>query len=290
MQGIDATFDEVSFEGGDGPRRLLLKILPGAAAAALAGAVGVWVLHWCGSAPEGIVSNWTSVTAPAPSVSKPFGDIAIDADLLAQLKQPVAPAPSAQVASLETAPTASYAPFPLPALEPFVPAPAPTIPPAGSLSAPPARDLPEIGETESFPLPPTRPPELAAPTQPIAPQRHWARPEVAVARPTAPADNRNFLEKLFGLGAAQARLQSPLLRPAQPASRSSPSKGRGKPPASAGDRCSRSRIRSAIRLRSPAMIETPRSTISRPASFIFRTERGSRPIRAWVTRWTIRAM
>ena len=200
MHGIDVTFDDLSFEGGDSPRRVLTKILPGAAALALAGAVGVWVLHWRGSAPEGILSHWTSVTAPAPSVSKPFGDIAIDAHLLAQLKQPVALAPSPRMASLETAPAASYAPFPLPALEPFVPAPAPAIPPVGSLPAPPARDLPEIGETESFPLPPTRPPELAAPTQPIAPQRHWARPEVAVARPAAPADNRNILEKLFGWG------------------------------------------------------------------------------------------
>ena len=181
MQGIDATFDEVSFEGGDGPRRLLLKILPGAAAAALAGAVGVWVLHWCGSAPEGILSHWTSVTAPAPSVSKPFGDIAIDETVLAQLKQPIAPAPSAQVASLETAPAASYAPFPLPALEPFVPAPAPTIPPAGSLPAPPARDLPEIGETEiSRSRPPGRPssPRQRSRLRPsgIGPDPRWRSP------------------------------------------------------------------------------------------------------------------
>ena len=45
MQGTDATFDEVSFEGGDSSRRVLQKVLPGAAAVALAGAVGVWALH-----------------------------------------------------------------------------------------------------------------------------------------------------------------------------------------------------------------------------------------------------
>jgi len=207
MQGIDATFDDLSFEGGDSPRRVLLKILPGAAAVALAGAVGVWVLHWCGAAaPETIFARWTSatvVTPPPPVVSKPFGDIVIDSSLLAQLKQPAAPAaPSPRVASLETTPPVSSAPFPLPRLDAFppAPAPAPAIPPAASLPAPPARDLPEIGETETFPLPPPRPPELAAPAQPLAPQRHWARPEVAVARPAAPADNRNFLQKLFGLG------------------------------------------------------------------------------------------
>jgi Protein of unknown function (DUF2778) len=195
MQGIDATFDDLSFEGGDSPRRVLLKILPGAAAVALAGAVGVWVLHWRGSAPEAILSHWSSVTSSAPAVSKPFGDIAIDANLLAQLKQP---APSPQVASLEAAPRVSSAPFPLPTLEPFSPAPA--IPPAGSLPQPPSRDLPEVSETESFPLPPARPPEFAIPTQPVMPQRHTARSDVAVARPAAPADNRNFFEKFFGWG------------------------------------------------------------------------------------------
>jgi Tlde1 domain len=208
MQGIDATFDDLSFEGGDGPRRVLLKVLPGATAVALAGAVSVWVLHWSGAAaPEAIFARWTSasvVAPPSPVVSKPFGDIAIDSALLAQLKQPVAP--RARVASLETAPRVSSAPFPLPTLDAFSPAPspAPAIPPVASLPTPPARDLPEIGETESFPLPPSRPSELAAPTQPLAPHRHALRPEVAVAPPAAPADNRNFLQKLLGLGGSSS--------------------------------------------------------------------------------------
>ncbi len=219
MQGIDATFDDLSFEGGDSPRRVLLKFLPGAAAVALAGAVGVWVLHWCGAAaPEAIFAQWTSapaVTPPPQVVSKPFGDIVIDSSLLARLKQPAAPAaPSPQVASLETAPRVSSAPFPLPRLDAFPPAPgpAPAVPPAASLPLPPARDLPEIGETESFPLPPPRPPEIAVPAQPVAPQRHWARPEVAVARPAGPADNRNFLQKLLGLG----RTSSPAIASVTP--------------------------------------------------------------------------
>jgi hypothetical protein len=222
MQGIDATLDDLSFEGGDSPRRVLLKILPGAAAMALAGAVGVWVLHWCGAAaPEAILAQWTSakaVTPPPPAVSKPFGDIVIDSSLLARLKQPVAPsAPPPQVASLETAPPVSSAPFPLPSLDAFPPEPAqaPASPPAGALPLPPAplaRDIPETGETESFPLPPPRPPELAAPTQPFAPQRHVFRPEVAVARPAAPADNRNFFQKLFGFG----RPSSPEIASAAP--------------------------------------------------------------------------
>ena len=202
MQGIDATFDDLSFEGGDSPRRVLLKILPGAAAVVLAGALGAWLLHWRGSAaPDAVLSQW----APAPTtqgVSKPFADIVIDAKVLAELKQPAAPAPSSQVASLEAAPRVSSAPFPLPSLEPFPPTPTPLIPPVGSLPLPPARDLPEVTETESFPLPPPRPPELALPTQPQAPERHASRPEVTVARPAAPSDNRNFLEKMFGWGRA----------------------------------------------------------------------------------------
>jgi hypothetical protein len=212
MQGIDATFDDLSFEGGDSPRRVLLKVLPGATAVALAGAVGVWVLHWSGAAaPEAIFARWTSASAvapPPPVVSKPFGDIVIDSSLLAQLKQSIAPpAPPPQVASLETAPPASTAPFPLPRLDAFppAPAPAPAIPPAASLPTPPARDLPEIGETESLPLPPARPPELAIPAQPPAAHRRWARPEVAVAPPPAPADNRNFLQKMFGWGNSSSR-------------------------------------------------------------------------------------
>ena len=82
MQGTEATFEEVSFEGGDSPRRMLQKVLPGAAAVALAGAVGVCALHL------------RELAAPAPGyappahsaaiASKPFGEIVIDANLWAK--------------------------------------------------------------------------------------------------------------------------------------------------------------------------------------------------------------
>jgi hypothetical protein len=204
MQGIEATFDDLSFEGGDSPQRVLPKIVPAAAALALAGAVGVWVLHWLGPAPEAVFARWAPASTVTPAISKPFADIAIDANLLAQLKSAAPGAPSQQMASRETAPPASSVPFVLPRLEPFPSASAPAIPPAGSLPLPPGRDLPEIGETESFPLPPHRPAEFATPGQPQAPERHASRPDVAVARPTAPADNRNILEKLFGWAHASA--------------------------------------------------------------------------------------
>src|SRR5277367_2117872 len=141
MQGTEATFDEVSFEGGDGPRRVLQKVLPGAAAVALAGAVGVWALHL--REPAAPVADTTPLAHLAPAVaSKPFGDIVIDANLLAEMKRDA----SSQVASLETAPPASYAPIPLPRLEAFPPAPQ-----AEGVPLPPTHEAPEIGEA---PLPP----------------------------------------------------------------------------------------------------------------------------------------
>jgi len=231
MQGIDATFDDLSFEGGESPRRALTKILPGVAAVALAGAVSVWVLHWRGSAPETIFSRWTQVSTATAPMSRPFGDIAIDSALLARLQQPLASAtppaqsaapqaPSPQVASLEAAPPVPSTPFPLPTLEAFPssPVPAPSVPQAIA-PLPPARDLPEIGETESFPLPPPRPPELAAPTmQPTAPLRRPARPDVAIARPAAPADNRNVFEKLFGWGRTASPAVATAVAPTRTAS------------------------------------------------------------------------
>src|SRR5271154_5441072 len=88
MQGTEATFDEVSFEGGDGPRRVLQKVLPGAAAVALAGAVGVWALQLRESAAPKAGTTPLAQTALAPAAaSRPFGDIVIDASLLAELKR-----------------------------------------------------------------------------------------------------------------------------------------------------------------------------------------------------------
>src|ERR1700722_3142003 len=195
MQGLEATFGDLSFEGGDSPQRALPKIVPFGAALAFAGAIGVWALHWQGSTlSDAVFSLWTPAPSVTHAMSKPFADIAIDADLVAQLKSASPVAPSQQVASLE--PTAPVSPFALPRLEAFPPS-SPPIPPAGSLPLPPGRDVPQIGETESFPLPPARPPGFGAPTQSTTPERHASPPDVAVARPAAP-DNRNVLEKLFG--------------------------------------------------------------------------------------------
>ena len=192
MQGLEATFDDLSFEGGDSPQRVLPKIVPFGAALAFAGALGVWALYWQGSAlPDAVLALWPAPTA-THAISKPFADIPIDANLAAQLNAAAPVVPSQQLATLEPA-----APFPLPSLEAFPPS-SPSIPQVGSVPLPPGRDAPEIGETESFPLPPARPPGFVAPTQSTAPERHASRPDVAVARPAAQPDNRNVIEKLFG--------------------------------------------------------------------------------------------
>src|ERR1700689_3581319 len=187
MQGLEVTLDALSFEGGDSPQRVLPKIVPFGAALAFAGAVSVWALHGLGPVDPGAVfAWWTPAPTATHAISKPFADIAIDANLAAQLNSG-APAAPQQVASLELS-----APFPLPRLEAFPPTSA--VPPAGSLPLPPGRDVPEIGETESFPLPPARPPGFGAPS--TAPERHASRPDMAIARPpAAPADNRNIIEK-----------------------------------------------------------------------------------------------
>src|SRR5277367_2428028 len=116
MQGLEVTLDDLSFEGGDSPQRVLPKIVPFGAALAFAGAVSVWALHWQGSTlPEAVFSLWASAPSVTHAISKPFADIAIDANLAAQLNSAV-PALPQQVASLEPS-----APFVLPRLESFPP-------------------------------------------------------------------------------------------------------------------------------------------------------------------------
>jgi hypothetical protein len=202
MQGLEATFDDLPFDAVDGPQRVLPKIVPFGAALAFAGAISVWALHWQGSTLSDAVSAvWTPAPSVSHAMSKPFADIAIDADVLAQLNSASPVQPSQQVASLE--PAAPIPPFPMPRLEAFPPS-APAIPPAGSIPLPPGRDAPQIGETESYPLPPARPPGFGAPTQSATPDHHASRPDVAVARPAAQPDNRNVIEKLFGWAHASA--------------------------------------------------------------------------------------
>ena len=106
--GIEATFDDLSFEGGDGPQRVLPKIVPFGAALALAGAVSVWALHWQGSPFSDAVSLWTPASSVTHAMSKPFADIAIDANLVAQLKSAAPVAPSSRSRASNRAPASPF--------------------------------------------------------------------------------------------------------------------------------------------------------------------------------------
>jgi Protein of unknown function (DUF2778) len=199
MQGIDATFGDVWFERGRNPDRVLNKIIPAAAALALAGSLGVAVLHYLTSVPPDAVNPPSARLAPAAgpaaeAAAKPYGEIVVDPSFLAEMKQGPAPADLSRLASLDAVPP----PFPLPSLDAFPPEPSAGAP-AETVPLPPTQGVPEIGE--SAPLPPPRPPEFGAP---LAPERHLVPPSLAAVRPAAPADNRNIFQKLFGLGLPQS--------------------------------------------------------------------------------------
>jgi hypothetical protein len=191
MQGFDATFDDASFDGGRDSRKGLLPVGIGAVAAVFAGCVGAYLLRTPPSAAPHM-----DKTAVAEVAAKDFGEIVVEPGW-APNQTPASP--DLSLASLEAAPPAA---IPLPSLDAFPPAPAaahpePNLPAAiaqpDNVPLPPARDVPDTGE--SYPLPPSRPPEFG-PSSPPAQERRVAQPGVA----PAPADSRNFFQRLFGLG------------------------------------------------------------------------------------------
>jgi Tlde1 domain len=199
MQGIDATFDEVSFERGRDARQVLLKIVPGVAALAVAGSIGVWVLHARQAAIPDIVVVLPAEApgkAPAEVAAKPFGDIIIDPSFLAEMKHASPSETLSPLASLEPASPAPSATIPQAVTVPPPPSASTALP--ETVPLPPARDVPEIADTA--PLPPPRPPEFGSLPGPAAP----VLPNVGAARPAAPPDSRNFLQKLLGLGQPSA--------------------------------------------------------------------------------------
>lgn len=203
MLGIDATFGDVLPDQGRDPRQGLLKIVPGAAALALAGCVGVWLLHARQHAsPELVVARPASapVAAPAKEIaSKPFGDIIVDPSFVAEMN-PAAPADEgSQSASLEAA--APVPPAATPQTE-IVPPASAAIPLPDVIPLPPKRDVPQIAD--EAPLPPPRPPELGLNPTASAPDNHVAQQTRRPAGPAGPVDSRNIFEKLLGLGQPSA--------------------------------------------------------------------------------------
>ncbi len=214
MLGTDATFGDVALDCGREPRQALHPIVPAAVALAVAGCVGVWVMHLRPTAPPEILA---ARPAPAPgpaaeAAANPYGAIIVDPSFLVELRT-AAPAPDVfPIPRLEAFIPAPSAAIPLPRLDAFAPAAAVasaepgTVPSPSAVASlppdnpplPPKRDVPEIADVA--PLPPPRPPEFASPATPAAPERHWAERNARTAGPASAADNRGFLAKLFGFG------------------------------------------------------------------------------------------
>jgi hypothetical protein len=206
MQGTELALGHIPFGRRERTRGGLGQIIPAAAALAVAGsvAVSVWALHAYTSAPPEFVNTPRVRLVPTPeaalaqeAAAQPFGEIVIDATLLAEMKAAPPAGNRSPLASLGAVPAAP--PFPLPSLDAFPPEPSAGVAPAETVPLPPTHDVPEIGE--GAPLPPPRPPEFTAPA---APERRLAQPSVASVAPAAPGDNRNFLQKLFGWGQPSA--------------------------------------------------------------------------------------
>jgi hypothetical protein len=191
MQGIEATFDEFPIERGRDLRPVLVKLVPGAAALALAGSLGVWALHLRHApSPEFAAAPSATATNAAPAAQAAnFGVIIVDPSFVAEMQPPEANLP--QLSSLEAVP-----PAPAAVLEQETAPPASAVIPLPDVvPLPPRRDVPEIADTTP-PLPPPRPSEFGAPVAPAGP----AQQNASAARPAAPADNRNIFQRLLGLG------------------------------------------------------------------------------------------
>jgi Protein of unknown function (DUF2778) len=131
--------------------------------------------------------------APPVEASASFGAMIVEPEMV----KPASPnVDHSSVASLEAAPSAE---IPLPSLETFPLEPlakvVPGLPatPLGKVSSQPPGS--EVARLENGPpLPPPRPPGLGEPAASAAPQ------VVPPAATAAPVENRNFFQKLFGLG------------------------------------------------------------------------------------------
>ena len=209
------------------PSRHLSRAVPGAIVAALTALAGAWMIHRLpASAPE-IVRAPTAATAAAnpygelfdPGFSRraaafppprraaptpagavnPYGAL-FDPGFSARPAQFSTAAISAPGENFQPAPSAP-APVSPPSSEPVRPATAAAASaPESVASATPQTIAPDV---DSAPLPPPRPAEFAAaPTSPPGAARHVAQNGKG-AQPT-PVDNRNFFERLLGLGKPSA--------------------------------------------------------------------------------------
>ena len=189
MRAISATPD-ISFGRGDDSRKALQEILLASAAFALVGslgAIGLHGLHARQPTPVPAVAERPALAVSAKDEKNLFGDIIIDPSFLAETKQPELTLPT--LSSLVPNPPASSGQTAQPALssEAGPSSATPQLP--DEIPLPPKRDVPQI--VDNAPFPPPRPAEFGQ-FAPTGPDRRLTQEN------TAPADNRNVIQKWFG--------------------------------------------------------------------------------------------
>ena len=201
MQGIDATFDGVSFDRERSTLNVLRQAVLGAVALASIGCVAAYVMRSRPPAAPDVSlvrPPWPPAAAPAAQVaSDSFGQMIIEPGW-APSRHP-SPGPGLDAVSPTASTSISQSEnIPLPSLEAFPSAPsAPSVASAHpeNVPLPPERDVARLDD--SAPLPPPRPAEFGQPAPPAADHR-VALPSAGPA--PAPVDGRNLFQKLLGLG------------------------------------------------------------------------------------------
>jgi Protein of unknown function (DUF2778) len=185
------SLDFVSFDGRRLYRQILSHTVPGAAALAFSALVSGWILHALpDNTPKAAKTPPVSSRVLAPAqvvVSNPYG-------ALINPGFSFGPKPSSLAEGFSSQPS----------LKPVPPIRSAEI--EGQQTAAPAAGPAASPLVESTPLPPPRPSIMESPNSiPVppaespAPIRHFAQ-QTGKALPSVPTDNRNFFQKLLGIG------------------------------------------------------------------------------------------
>jgi hypothetical protein len=207
MQESESIFDSVLVEREREANPILPALLCGCAALALTAAFGAWVLSPPVASPQIVVARSAADWPPTRRVANPYGGLIALAAEAAPPPQREAN-PYGALVDLWPAPQASSpapAPPPQASLEAAEHASAAPVVAPQAVPLPPERDVARVDD--AAPLPPARPPEIAA----LAPAARPApRSLVRAASAAAPVDDRNVFQKLFGVAPAAAPAESSL--------------------------------------------------------------------------------
>ena len=198
MLEYEPIFDGALFERERDSSATLLPLLCGCAALTFTAGFGAWVLSTPPvSAPQIVVARSATDSPPARRVANPYGGLIA-----------FAAAPSSAPPQREANPYGA-----LVDLQPDSQPPSPARPVAAEAASaapvlaapdvplPPERDVVQVAA--AAPLPPARPTEFAA-LAPAPVARNAPRLLERAAPAAAPVDDRNVLQKLFGLGPTAA--------------------------------------------------------------------------------------